>query len=330
MNEDNPTAPTPPRGLWRRALPIAGAAAILALLVRAVDGSDVARAIRALPLGLLLGLQAVSSFVDLVLGTDKWWRQCRAMGTPIPWRDALWLRLGPRPIKFLLPLRSGELIQAVWLDRRGRMPFPTAVGSLLFEKVVNLLGLLVWMTLGLALYAPPWLWAGPAAACAAGLFVYFRGERLGPLLLAPMRRIGDRTARFAEGLFGAFEKIPPGARLWLLLYGVLYQVWDWALVVILLREMGADAPWLAAAGYVPLADVIASLPVTISGVGLREGALVAFMGAMATPEQVLVAGLGVSTLVYIAPAVVGAPFTVLFLRQLAGPRRAPAAEGTVR
>ncbi|MBZ0252758.1 MAG: hypothetical protein K8I02_05400, partial [Candidatus Methylomirabilis sp.] len=107
MNDDNPTAPTTPRGLWRRALPIAGAAAILGLLVRAVDGSDVARAIRELPLGLLLGLQAVSSFVDLVLGSDKWVRQCRAMGTPIPWRDALWLRLGPRPIKFLLPLRSG-------------------------------------------------------------------------------------------------------------------------------------------------------------------------------------------------------------------------------
>ncbi|MCA1644529.1 MAG: flippase-like domain-containing protein [Chloroflexi bacterium] len=116
-----------------------------------------------------------------------------------------------------LPLRAGELVRAVFLGQRARLPIPRVVGTILLEKLFDFLAIGVMLALLVTLTPLP-----PAALIAGTTIVSFillgfgfvvalaawRGPTLRlvglvemrlPLGLGPRLRLQDAARQFAEG-----------------------------------------------------------------------------------------------------------------------------------
>jgi uncharacterized protein (TIRG00374 family) len=137
-----------------------------------------------------------------------------------------------------LPLRAGELVRAVLLGQRERIPVPGVVGTILVEKLFDFLAIGVMLALLLALTPLP------AAAQVAGIsitsvilfgFAFIVAlaiwrkqtlmfvslvERILPFGVGSRLRLRDAAANFAEGT----DALRHG-RLWLLLLGWTAITW---------------------------------------------------------------------------------------------------------
>ncbi len=176
-----------------------------------------------------------------------------------------------------LPSGGGEAAKVVALGR-AIGDFETALAALATSRLLELIpwGLLcVWGALFVLPARLPgyvwlaWLAAGGFAAVLIG--VWFVAPRLGAVPLPPALR--DRLARVV-----AFR--PPRRRLAASLAAAVPFAAINCLVVWLVQwGYGGPLSYLEVAGVVPTLDVLIALPITVSGVGVREAVFVDGFGA---------------------------------------------------
>jgi uncharacterized protein (TIRG00374 family) len=196
-----------------------------------------------------------------------------------------------------LPLRAGELVRAVFLGQRERIPIPVVIGTILLEKLFDFLAIGVILALLVALTPVP-----PAAQVAAvsitsvilvgfafvvALAIWreptllFVGmvEKLLPFGVGPRLHLQDAARQFAEGTDSL--QVP---RLWVGLLGWTAVTWicsigsTWAgtlalgiqpglaaiLFVVVLTSTGQAVP--SSPGYVGVYHAAAVLALTAFGV----------------------------------------------------------------
>lgn len=105
-----------------------------------------------------------------------------------------------------------------------------------------------------------------------------------------------------------------------LVVAVVYHALQIGSMILLARALGIDVAATTLGLFVPLVNAAGMVPVTVSGVGVREAGYVVLMGRIGvTPEQSLALGLLGSGLVF-AAGLLGAP---AFLSRPARSRREP-------
>ncbi len=163
--------------------------------------------------GILLATFAFSAIWHIVLGADKWWRILRGQGAAVSWGEVFRVRLGSDPIRFALPLKSGELVNAFYFGRDPALGFSRAAGSIAFDKALNFFGTIFWLYVGIA---------AMARMPTAGQLALHTAVGVGVLVLLwvrPVRRLAATIAaavhpklgRLASGVLSAFEEFS-GAR----------------------------------------------------------------------------------------------------------------------
>lgn len=196
-----------------------------------------------------------------------------------------------------LPLRAGELVRAVFLGQRQRIPVPAVVGTILVEKLFDFLAIAVMLAVLLAITPLPpaakvagvsitaVILAGFAFVVALAIWreptLRFVGaiERQLPAPLATRLRLRDAALHFAEGT----DSLRVG-RLWLLLLGWTAFTWLFsiastlagmlslslpldlpaALFVVVLTSTGQAVP--SSPGYVGVYHAAATFALTSFGV----------------------------------------------------------------
>lgn len=278
----------------------AGAAATLALVVlaqalsalrwRLVLGPD-----DAAPLGRLLRLYLVGQFFSLFLPTSV----------------------------------GGDAVRAVAVSRGARRP-AWAVSSVVFERFLGLVAMFALLTLG-GVLAPGVFrasagraslgWTPTAAQLVAGGIALVALAAVGIRLLRRSPRV-RRVAGEAAALWTHFAA-RPGAFAAALAVSALVQgayVAGWAALALGLRLPVRPEEMLV---FVPFVSIAAMLPVTVSGIGVREGAWVLLLAPYGVSAADAVA---FSLAYFLAFLLVGAAGGVLFaLGGLGGgPQRAGA------
>jgi uncharacterized protein (TIRG00374 family) len=247
---------------------------------------------RALPLVAII----VTVLGSLVTRAARW-QVLFLPGRKVPFKPVL----GTLSISYMastfLPLRAGELVRAVLLGQRERIPVPSVIGTILIEKLFDFLAIGVLLALLLALTPLP------AAAQVAGISItsvilfgfafvvalaiwrkqtlMFVGlvERILPFGVGPRLRLRDAAANFAEGTDSLRH-----ARLWLLLLTWTAVTWLFSiastaagmaalsvplnfaavLFVVVLTSTGQAVP--SSPGYVGVYHAAATLALTAFGV----------------------------------------------------------------
>lgn len=92
-----------------------------------------------------------------------------------------------------------------------------------------------------------------------------------------------------------------------LIYGFILQVCFCLVLAFCLRSISVDAiPWLKLAWTFPVIGIVATLPVTVAGAGVREGASVALFGLYGVKPAECVAAALLTLLIYVLWALIGA------------------------
>ena len=246
------------------------------------------------------------------------WRwQVLLWQSPLPLRPTMTALLVGQVVNLALPMRSGDVLRAIWISREGRASVAETLGSIVVEKVWDMLAL---VTCGLALLMrmplPVWFsdstW-GTALALLLALACLWVGLHWQETLFRWMTRL---LARFPAGWDAAL--LP---RLRRLADGLdslrMPHVSTWALLwTAFTWGLGALANWTvlaafgissgAAAFFLLVALMVGGAVPTPGRLGIFEGICVVSLALFGIPrDQALAAGL-VLHLVVMGPALLSA------------------------
>lgn len=259
--------------------------------------------IRYLVLGLLF------SFVMVAVSCWKWWLILGYQGTAIPFRVLYrWYFIGYFYSNFLPSNLGGDVARA-WLVGRRCGSGSVALVSVFAERFT---GMMVLLALAMILpFSAGDPWRHPAVwtimALALGLFlVLILLLTLGPAtarstwmghLLARLRHLlradqpERRTARIWNGIADRLGtlmskgtqllqvmKARPAAFFWIMALSLLFYVFTLVNVMLAYRAFGLWPNMASIAAILPVALLVAMLPISLGNLGVAEGAYVFYFG----------------------------------------------------
>jgi glycosyltransferase 2 family protein len=306
---------------WARVLlGLAVAGLFLALLARRVDGEQVRAVLAgAAPAPLVLGLLALAA--DMTVRIARWWLMLRAAEPALPFRTCVRPFLGSLALNNTVPFRAGDVVRVVGFRRALRAPAAHVAGTLVLERMLDLLVLLA--ILFATLVGRPdglprgFVIAGALAGVGAVALLLALTFAAGPLTRALQRAMARRLAgrswlpalsRVIDELSGSLALLrSPGLAARLLGLSLLAWGLEGAVFGCVAWSLGLAVPWpaawlaLAAAtlatllpstpGYVGTFDYFASLGVAAYGASLPASAAFALVTHLLLWAPVTLAGL---------------------------------------
>ena len=292
VTEPQSQSPTKKRltlgSLARRALPFVGLALAIGFLVAFIDVRKAFDVLLAADPWWVGGAALLALNATVLVGL-KLWSIVRLVELRRSFRETWSAVMAGLTLNAVLPGRGGELLRAVFLSRE-KGSFPILFGAVLVERLIDLgtLALLVLLT-GIR---ADWITAIAASVLLGAVAGTGMLAILGPRF--PIRPdLGERVARTAK--FAA-KRWP-----WTLMATTL-SLLAWmnnaALMLCAMRAVGISIPTLEAIRATAVAILAGVVPITISGVGTRDAALVMLLQDTASPENLVASGLIYTALVY--------------------------------
>ncbi len=294
-------------GGLRRVLQIAFSVGAVALIARHVDLRETGRILAGARLGFAVFAIALY-LVGQVMSAFRWWLIGRSVGlggtfgayVRFYFIGMFFMFFGPSTL-------GGDFVRGLYLaeggGRRAR-----AFNSVLFDR---LNGLVILVAIGAASFvlfprdrglAPEFgLMFWVTVAFGGGLFL---GWLLAPRLVRWFLPPEHRIRRFVEGDLGPFwtDRSMLLATSTVSFFFHLVQI---AAQWIVSRALGIDVPFSYICVFHPLVSAVASIPISLSGIGLREGGYLYFLTKIGVDQPSAVAYGGLWLLVIVANSVVG-------------------------
>ncbi len=307
------------RGGWGIVLRIGVTAVLLGLLAWGLD-LGAAGGTLANSLWGLVALALVANLASQVVTTVRWWRLVAALDLPVRYSTLfLWYFHGMFFSLCLPTSIGGDVYKAVRLGQATQR-LGLATCTLLADRAIGLSALVIIGLAGLLTQTLGWNALGMLTAI-LGLSLIFGVLGFAALWLLPP------VARFLPGghvVASRLAQLAPYRDSPVVLsaaYGLslIVQLLNVATVALLGAAVGLPVPWEAYFMAVPPVILLAALPLSIGGLGVREGALaVALASFGVTHEQglavgvlwfvvLLACGLLGGAIYLLAPAAPGAP-----------------------
>ena len=251
----------------KTALRAAISVALLAVLLVNIDTSQVAAALLRTDLRWL-GLAFLAALAAWSMNTAKWQRLLATLGRRLPYGYLLALNFVGMFYSVLLPGQiSGEVMKGIRLARGGAGAADAAV-SIGADRLTGLAGLGLIGIAGLLLaprvpLSEAMLWLAAAAVAAASA----------PFLLRKLPLV-DRLAAYARS---------PGTLGLALAQALVFQVLVTLSNYLAALSVGVDIPLVALAWIVAAVSLVHLLPISLAGLGVREGAYVVLLQQYGVP-----------------------------------------------
>jgi glycosyltransferase 2 family protein len=270
-----PPAPSSRRSYRNAALRAIVGVAIVTFLVWHYDARSILRLLaREQPRYFAAAIAVYLS--TLVLSAYRWRLLAAILRLNAPFTDFLVFRFIATFANTLIPgVAGGDALRAIYLGRRTSR-LGEAVASVLADRIVGLIGLF-WLAAGAAILLkerglPSVLTTVPILTGLITLALFLAS----PLIIRFVRLMPSRLSRYAGFIITYLEH--RSALLAALALSVIVQSVLAVCQYLLALGIGIDAPLTLFLLFVPIAGVFASLPLTINGLGVREGAYLLLFG----------------------------------------------------
>lgn len=228
-----------------------------------------------LALTIYIAGQAMSSY--------RWMLLARLVELHGPWRDYFrWYFIGMFTNLFVPGLLGGDAARSAYLGLRHRRMGP-AIAAVVADRGIGLLALLWFAALAAMIARPVAVPRVTVDACAVFALASFAGYLAGPLLAAPAARLPGRLGKLAAPILQYMRR--PAALLPALALSIILQASLAYAQYLLALGMGLAVPLGAMMVIVPMANVAAALPLTLNGLGVREGAYAMLLGFAGVAHQ---------------------------------------------
>ncbi len=240
-----------------------------------------------------LGIAGALTLAGMVLATVRWKQVLTALELPTEMRRLFSLTMAGQFVSNVLPTTiGGDVLRVSRLSKdTGRSPDTFA--SVVLERVTGWLVLPVITLIGLAVN-PGLRELGTATLVATGLAVATLSLLAGTLFAVSSDRFGTRFAvregwrRFAGAIHLGLVRMRahPRSAVSVLLAGFAYQFVLVLSAVAAARALGLQPAGLTALlAFFPAVLIVQVLPIGISGLGIREGAFVLFLGPLGVATE---------------------------------------------
>ncbi len=240
-----------------------------------------------------LAVAGALTMAGMVLATLRWKQVLTALELPSPMRRLFSLTMAGQFVSNVLPTTIGGDVLRVSRLAKDTGRSPDTFASVVLERVTGWLVLPVITLIGLAVN-PGLRELGTATVVATGLAVVTLSLLALTLVAVSSDRFGTRFAvregwrRFAGAIHLGLARMRahPRSAVAVLLAGFAYQ-----LVLVLSAVAAARALGLQPAGltallaFFPAVLIVQVLPIGISGLGIREGAFVLFLGPLGVATE---------------------------------------------
>ena len=280
---------------FRQILKPAITAALLILVFRSVDLDSIRHNLARLNLTLIL-LLLLAYWAAQVVSAQRWRLWARALGMKGAFLPFLRHYFAGMFFGIGFTSLGGDIVRAYAAARHTGTCLGQGLASALLDRASGLTTLLLvgsiaivfhplaWRGIPLwILYALGWL----AVACTVPALWRMNGRPANPAADPPGASDTGRKRRLAE-FWLALTRIHLRRRDLLLIAGL--SLVNSGLVIMIVERMfyvtGASLTLLAICAAVPLAEFLAMLPISVSGLGIREWSFVALFGSMGIPKDV--------------------------------------------
>jgi uncharacterized membrane protein YbhN (UPF0104 family) len=247
-------------------------------------------------------LAAGLSLLFPVLNALRWDLIVRQLGTRLGFWESFKIVMAAWPLGTLTPAKSGDLIKVFFLRRV--LQYSVTTGVILAERLLDVFVLCLYAILfgvGVRLWASVWV----GGSILAGLLFLFLLVELQLTKFLP-----QKLQEPAVNLFLASRKIysNPAVLLGCLLITALNWLLSLLQTWIAYRALQVAVPFDYLSAALPLAIFIGLLPITLSGMGTRDTAVIALFENYAAYETNLAVGILYSIYGYWLLTLLGLPF----------------------
>ncbi len=261
---------------------------LLFWLFHRIDRTAFLQALRHLQVGWYA--LAVAAFLGtMVLSALRWYVLLKPLA-PLPFWPLLRAYLVGLFMGNYLPSGGIDVVRGVYLFPYAPRRAPV-LASVVVDRMIGFLAIITVILLGLpwgvAEVRPyqTWLYLFSTAVLVAAVVPLLPGVfRLFQQVL-PRIPFGDRLFRLYESYY--LYRTVPGALVQAYLLSFLILLGFGLTADLTARGLGVPLPLLETVFFVAIINVLAMIPVTISGFGLREGGFVAFFGPLVGEERAL-------------------------------------------
>jgi glycosyltransferase 2 family protein len=274
--------------------------AMLAVLIWQVPSFDASQVVPELTVRTVLWLAfaALLTLLGVVLSALRWQKVLEVLGLHAGLRTLLSHYLAGQFVSNVLPTTIGGDVLRVSRLSRDTGESPRSFASVVLERLTGWLVLPIISVVGFVVN-PPLQHLGAATRVALGLAFATLLALVGVLYAASDQRIGGRFAsrdgwrRFAGAVHLGLDQLrrDKAAAVNVLLVGFAYQ-----LVLVLAAVaaaqslgLGKTAGLTALLAFFPAVAIAQVLPIGISGLGVREGAFILFLGPLGVADEEAIA-----------------------------------------
>jgi uncharacterized membrane protein YbhN (UPF0104 family) len=263
------------------ALPLAGMIGSLGLVVWLADPAAVVATMASADPVWLAGAVAFALLCPAIAAA-KLRLLLIAVELPVSMRRCVSAVLAAITLNAVVPGRGGDFIRAVFLTDT-REAFGVVLGAVLLERVIDVFvlgALAVGLSLGLGnAAAPTWLGLGACGAAIAAFLVLASGHR-SPIARETAERVGRAVRSVCR-------------RPRILLATVFFSALTWVDIVgamlCCFRAVRSIVPLAAVSQSTPIAILAGSAPISVSGIGTRDGTMLLLLRSYGSDAEVVAA-----------------------------------------
>lgn len=279
---------------------------LIAWVLSKIDMASAWNQAKSMDLGMA-ALAIVLMLVQIALGAVRWGLVLRALSAAFHWLQTASVYYVGIFFAIVLPGAVGGDAVRMWFARRNGLSLGTAVNSVALERAVTVFGLvlLVCLTQPLLMMRLPdlpgsWVFPMLLAVCVLGILTLATLDRL------PQSLHRWRVVRGLAVLATDTRKLffHPGYSLITLVVALIGHVNLSLVVYVLAIGLRLDVDLVDCLVLVPPVVLVMTLPISISGWGVRETAMVTafgFVGLPAAPTLVLSILFGLVSMVTALP-----------------------------
>jgi uncharacterized membrane protein YbhN (UPF0104 family) len=182
----------------------------------------------------------------------------------------------------VIPGHGGDLTRAVFLSE-DRETFTIVLGAVVVERLFDIFALgLLALTLSFGVHASAvsvWIGLGACGASLAGLWLLGLGERA-PVARRIATRLGLGAHRIARRPGRAIAVVTISTLGWLGLVAVMWCCF---------QAVRSPIPAAAVAGAAPIGILAGTAPITVSGIGTRDAAMLFMLRDMGAEAEIVAA-----------------------------------------
>jgi len=265
----------------RKFLPIIGLL-IFAYLIHKVGFHNIVDSFREInPFYFILFFFAIILFT--IMQTYKWAILVKNQGINVSFKDLLEMRFIGEFYNFLIPGRFGSLIRIIYLRDKTKKNIGEVSSNIIVDKIIDTFVVFLLAAIGAILLAKQFsdlYWqVGLGFVLLLILILFFKSQKRSKLIFKIIYKffIPKNLKHKAEESYELFFKSLPSMKslIWPVSFGLVTWVVNFSAMYILAIAFHLNIPYIYFVTMFPIATIVTLIPITISGLGTRELALIA-------------------------------------------------------